>query len=221
MADINAVSLKLPPFWPAQAEVWFLQVEAQFATRGIANDATKYYYVVSALDQATAGRLVDVLTNPPDTDLYASIKARLITTFGLSRRERAARLLRMPGLGDRKPSQLMDDMLALAGDHQPCFLFEQLFLEQLPDDVRLQLANADFGDARKVALLADGFWSAREQQVVPINKVVAAPPKSGRTSQRSNRNVDGVCFYHARFGPKAHRCVSPCSYSGNSQAGRQ
>jgi len=55
------VTLKLPVSWTCQPEVWFAETEAQFHIRGITADATKYYYVMSALDQPIAGRLLDVL----------------------------------------------------------------------------------------------------------------------------------------------------------------
>jgi len=59
MADNNAVALKLPVFWTQQPQVWFLQTEAQFNIRKIADDTTMYYYVVSLLDQSTARRITD------------------------------------------------------------------------------------------------------------------------------------------------------------------
>ena len=61
----NAVALKLPAFWAAQPQVWFAQAEAQFGIKNVTKDATRYYYVVAALDQHTAGRLVDSLSKPP------------------------------------------------------------------------------------------------------------------------------------------------------------
>lgn len=37
--------------------------------------------------------------------------------------------------------------------------------------------------------------------------------RSRRRSRSRSRNVD-LCFYHDRFAAKAHRCVSPCKWSG-------
>ena len=223
--QVNSVALKLPTFWPEQAQVWFLQAEAQFNLRNITVDSTKFYHVIAALDQSTAGRVVDLLSNPPAEDRYKTLKDRLTATFGLGRRERASRLLHMRGLGDRKPSQLMDEMLALLDGHTSCFLFEQIFLEQLPEDIRLQLANADFSNLRAVALLADTLWLARDQHdtAVAVNRVSMAPKWPKKSSPAPIQPIDktGLCFYHARFGNKAHKCITPCTFSGNAMADRR
>ena len=137
----HAVSLKLPTFWTSQPEVWFAQAEAQRELRKVTVDATKYFYVLAALDQQTATRFIDLISRPPATDKYKTLKDRLLETFGLSKRERAARLLHFRPLGASKPSALMDEMLALLGDHTPCLLFEQLFLERLPVDIQIQLVD--------------------------------------------------------------------------------
>ena len=104
---------KLPSFWMSQPRVWFAQAEAQFTLRGITADETKYYYVVAALDQGTATRLLNLLSHPPTEDKYPTLKTRLLETFDLSEQERAAKLLHLRPLGDSKPSTLMDEMLAL------------------------------------------------------------------------------------------------------------
>ena len=140
------MSLKLPTFWSSQPEVWFAQAEAQFNLRKITADDTNYYYVLAALDQPMATRLLDLISHPPADDKYEALKTRLIDTFGLSERERASRLLHFRELGDTKPSVLMDEMLALLGDHSPCFLFQQLFLERLPEDIRVQLVDSEADD---------------------------------------------------------------------------
>ena len=95
MTETNAVAFKLPTFWAQQPEVWFLQAEAQFHIRKITDDTTKYYHVVAALDQETSGRVLDTLSAPPADNKYTDLKQRLLTTFGLSKRERASKLLHL------------------------------------------------------------------------------------------------------------------------------
>ena len=103
---------------------------------------------------------MDLIGQPPKDDKYETLKNRLIDTFGLNKRERAARLLHFRQLGDSKPSALMDEMLALRGGHPPCLLFEQLFLERLPEDIRIHLVDAKVEDCRELARFTDAIWSS-------------------------------------------------------------
>ena len=57
----HAVSLKLPTFWNQQPRTWFAQAESQFAIRSVTSEVTKFHYVVAALDQETATRVLDVI----------------------------------------------------------------------------------------------------------------------------------------------------------------
>ncbi|XP_078487863.1 uncharacterized protein LOC144745813 [Ciona intestinalis] len=158
----NTVAVKLPVFWANQPRVWFQQAEAQFALKNVTVDQTKYYHVVSALDPDTATRLLDLLENPPREQKYTAIKERLLQTFSLSRQQRARRLLDMPPLGDRKPSALMDEMLSLLGNHESCLLFEELFLQRMPNDIRICLAKEDLEEPRQLARRADQLCGKQE-----------------------------------------------------------
>lgn len=237
----NAVSLKLPEFWESSASAWFAQTEAQFELREITADATKYYYVVSALGSSTASRVVSLLTSPPAEHKYATLKAHLLKTFQLSDAERASRLFSLQGLGDSKPSELMDRMLDLLGEHKPDFLFVQLFLRQLPSQVRAALANTTITDCRALAEEADKFFLAGQHHgmtaaaftpVYPSSHCLALGPAplpgeaaltAAATASSRRRPESSLCFYHAKFGARAKRCRSPCSFggTGNARAGAQ
>ncbi len=202
MTETNAVSLKLPTFWTAQPQVWFEQAEAQFTIHGITADQTKYAYIVAALDQVstrTQQAVSSIYSVILQQKTYETIKACLLKTFGLTRRVQANKLLHMDELGDRMPSALMDEML---DGHQPCMLFEQLFLNRMPDSIRLQLANADFTDPHKVAERADELLLSMDTYSGPAIHKATVPrrqakwkPTSSAKDGDSNSNPD-YCFYH-------------------------
>ena len=214
---VYAATIKLPEFWQHDPAPWFQHIEAQFHLRGITTDDTKYYHVVAALDSSTTRRVMGFLREPPADGKYNALKAQLLRLFQLSDEERAERLLSLHGLGDSKPTELMENMLALLGSGDTTFLFVQLFMRQLPTPVRTALASSPLvrtKDYRGIAEEADRILLASRQYTV-----AAVSDRRDRVPDRQRE--DGLCYYHRRFGTKAKRCTPPCCFGnqGNDRAG--
>ena len=100
---VAALNLKLPPFWPSDADLWFAQVEAQFSTRGITSQKTKYEYLVAPLSPEFATQVRDLILRIPDTTPYDTLKGQLITRTALPEQRRLQQLLTSTELGGRDP----------------------------------------------------------------------------------------------------------------------
>ena len=71
---LNTVSVKVPAFWPDSTEAWFVQVEAQFALKGVTSSSTKFYYCISSFSQNTANQVLDLIKSPLSSDPYQALK---------------------------------------------------------------------------------------------------------------------------------------------------
>ena len=134
-ATVNATAVKLPSFWQGNPEVWFRQVESVFTirNRAVTVQQTKFEYVIQALDNNTAERVQNIILDPPENP-YDAIKTALVKAFRRMQAEKDQELLNLNGLGDKKPSKLLQYMKNLNAD--PNTLFKALFLAQLPPDFR-------------------------------------------------------------------------------------
>ncbi|GFO11982.1 retrovirus-related pol polyprotein [Plakobranchus ocellatus] len=199
--SIETVPLKLPTFWTTCPSAWFAQTEAQFALRGITADETNYYHVVTALDAATASRSLAVISSPPPTCKYSSIKSFLTDAYELSEAEKAAMLLDIKELGDSKSSEVMDKTLALLGDHWPCFLFRYIFLQLLPEATRAPLANSsNNSDYRALAKEADNLYHSLTPNITVCTTVQQPIKLHADLSE-----IDSICWFHRKFGSNARR----------------
>ena len=239
-AAVNATAVKLPLFWSGNPEVWFKQVESVFTTRNpkVTVQQTKFDYVIQALDNNTADRVQNIILAPPE-EPYDKLKAALIGAFSKTQAEKDQELLHLNGLGDKKPSELLQHMQNLNVD--PATLFKALFLAQLPSEVRRILASSektDIGDlAREADRITEVSKLTNESQVNATGEYrkpfrrhpVGEQSKDQKVNTRSDQTwtlLPGMCKYHSRFGKLARNCLQPCKFHtvsepGNCQSGRQ
>jgi len=103
-ARVSKIVIRVPPFWPEEPELWFLQLERQFALCGITDDEAKYAHVLSKIEPGQAREIKDMIIHPPTADKYRTIKKALIQRLTDSQEQRIRQLLEHEELGDRKPS---------------------------------------------------------------------------------------------------------------------
>ncbi len=180
VASVSAIAFKIPTFWPADPDLWFAQVEAQFSTRGITVEKTKYDHIVAALASDTATIVRDLILFPPADAPYATLRAALIKRTVGSNQQKLQRLLTCVELGDQKPSQLLRRMRQLWNDDMGEPLLRELFLQRLPANVRMVLASSN--PTTTIDELAETADRVMEVSV-PVISAVGSNPRASATAE--------------------------------------
>ncbi|XP_035205422.1 uncharacterized protein LOC118180427 [Stegodyphus dumicola] len=169
-AEANRVSVKIPPFWVDKPEIWFYQVEAQFAISGITSEETKFNYLVAQLEPRFIENIWDIIKDA-GTNKYSAAKARLMQTFKESENLKIKRLLTGLELGDTKPSQLLRRMRSLGDtDDISDKVLRTLWLEKMPDAVKHVLIVSD-ENLEKLATMADKILEMQPRaELASVNK---------------------------------------------------
>jgi hypothetical protein len=202
-APVAHVAVKLPDFWIKDPKMWFSQAEAQFRRARITAQTTMYDYVLMKLPEdvvMSVRALVSAIEADPvkQENSYTLIKEALMGSFGKTKWQMAYALLDHPDLGDRRPSAMMAEMLALRFETTPPdSLFLALFLRRLPASIRDHLAAANHETATAMSTHADVLWDARNSASVSAVSdslaavsVRSASPKASRSPDRRARSPD-------------------------------
>ena len=227
---IQAVSTKLPAFNSKRPDLWFCQVEAEFATTGVKSEDTKYSHVIKTLTPEAINLLEHSIIPKPTTDPYKTIKKAILEEFTPTEAERFEAMLDVQPLGDMKPSAWAAQMQALlpSKDDAYEFLVRNVFLRRLPLGIRQPLARDKFTTLHALSTEADKLWAADKYQSPTMAEVQAAnrmrqgsgTPATSRQKPEADQSSSPFCWRHRRFKEQAHKCEGgSCSWPKNGQVG--
>ena len=153
-------SFKLPEFWPHAPAMWFARAEFRFEVANIDTEREKFMFTVDALPYESLRLVNDLMMAPPENRPYAELKERLLLATQLTPVQMADKLMRMPDLGDRRPSQLLAQLMEFCppGEEGTAF-FRAAYLTRLPADIRGHLDGLETGSLKDLAARADRQWA--------------------------------------------------------------
>ena len=126
------------------------------------SERERFAHAVNALSQDATRLVTDLITTPPAYRPYSVLKERLMVAHQLSVVQKATKVLAMPPLGDRRPSQMLADLLEFCptGEENMAFL-RAAFMQRLPAELQVLLDGTEEGDLKQLAQKADRLWSIR------------------------------------------------------------
>ena len=223
----HSVAVQLPTFNRIAPTSWFHLEDANFHLRGITASDTKFWYVVSELDQETLSKLSSFLAKPRGKDPYSEIRDVLCRTFEPKLEQKLDALLSSSDLGDERPSEYALELRRLLSNASTEDILKRIFTRSLPKYLRDAIsANAD-ESFDGLAEAADRAWAlnSAERTVAAVAPAFSQTHRArggaqqgrgtrhrGKQSgrQETSRSVV-LCPFHLKWGDAARRCLPSCS----------
>ena len=163
----NLPKFRIATFYASDVELWFNQIETQFALHQINDDDERYSLTWAALSGEVASDVRDVLLQPFRSNKYESLKAILIERRGLTTPERVNKVISGERIGNDIPSRFMRRLQKAAGSGPRAVVgkavIRQAFIRQMPASIRTHLATQpDSATLEILAVLADRALAAEE-----------------------------------------------------------
>lgn len=204
--QVQAVGLKLAPFFTQNPQFWFDASEAQFGIRNITSDDTKFWYTISALDHSTYEAVASIVRRVRNGTLrdnkFQRVKEVLLEKYGVRPVRQFYNLLKSAGETDRSVTELFNKVGAMSVTLEEMRMATTLFI--LPQGIQHELGKQKFKTFEEMYEMAKLI---EEQSSSTSIAAVRSKPKTNRKPQTS---AEDVCYYHKRFGKEAKKCRKPC-----------
>jgi hypothetical protein len=167
-----------------------------------------YYHVLASLSQDAVRLVRHVLHQETSPESYANLRTSLLASHSLSNYQKMERMMKLPPLGDRKPSVMLAEMLEFcpAGESTTA-IFTYLFLQRLPREIRVLLSEDDPADVRAIADKADRLIAMH----VPQHHDACAAVAGGEDGLGSGRHCGGSSGSEAEEVQAAIRPTPPAA----------
>lgn len=162
---VNTAQIKIPTFWKADPELWFFQIEAQFATANIQSDLAKFNQIVGKLDTDILTVVSDIVKAPPLINKYQTLKDRLTNAFKDSDRKKLRILFSDLSLNEDKPSDLHRKMKDKSCNKIGDELLQELWSNRLPQQMQAILTCSNAPLAQQI-VLADKIHETMENNSI-------------------------------------------------------
>ena len=174
--------MKLPTFWTRDSCSWFTLAESTFNRSGVADTRLRFDLVLPALPEEVIEQVrailhaVDDIANP-----YRALKAKLLDLFTPKLLDLCQKIIHSGKLGNRRPSHLMEAMLALLPPGEPDgMLFKTHFLNRLPADIRNHVVGAGFNKTSRL-------WPTTSSSLPTAARAATSAARRWRQSRRMTR----------------------------------
>ena len=239
-------------FTKENPQAWFAYFNSLCNRNDLLDNQAKIDALVPRLDSNTFLSVQPLLDG---THCFGDIKDFLVNKFARPLDQRLQELLRIPSLGDLKPSDFLEQVhLAVSRDDMSDAVLCEILMMKLPTEVQTTLsvilgsplnefaAAADTDMRRFSAPLVSSINSSSspsiqnnyDVQQLKLEMPHNLPHSSSISPNRSRHNFNPsrdfggnkfrscipgfyrdsnqLCFYHARFGRNARKCVAPCNW---------
>lgn len=159
-ASVSHVAVKVVPFYRKNPEIWFTQLEAQFALAKVTCAKTQYFHALTALPEDVASKL----TVSASTD-YNSLKEQVLDSLKANKHLLIEQALSAVDLGDRRPTELVSEIkkrfqdINLTPDDT---IIKSRLLSALPCHIRSALVGHDSASLDDYARIADSMLAVAQ-----------------------------------------------------------
>lgn len=178
---VAAVNFKLPEFWVADSELWFLTIKLTFRKNKITMSFTKFNLVISALPQSSVAVVRDILCGPLEDKPYEHLKNELIRPSSRNRHNNPLRHARVLAIAVSSPQRCPD----LPKIHRPSPTQPDLYFRTHRRHPHLQRQRKIPRRAPTSALLSPRkLWNDRQLCKVHLRRRGPGFPRPSRGQSR-------------------------------------